>query len=164
MNPSPRLFPLLLSLFCLSCTAGDVDEQTEFALAAVHDNLLTTDLSALIEISGSSVEELPSSEGEELVAVHYRARIIEVFQGKATDRIQFTEFREKQEGLEDLSQGRLIVSLCKDTDGSYYLPDIGYELPHDQALINKAREIKRLIQERKISLQHGDDYACQSNP
>jgi hypothetical protein len=158
-----KIIALLLSLFCLSCTAGDVDEQTAFALEAVQDNLLTTDLSALIEITGNSVEELPSSEGEALLAIHYRARILETFLGDPPESIQYTAYQEKSEGLENLSEGRLIVSLCREPDGSYYLADIGYELPPDGALIKKAREIGRLINAKKLSLQRGDDYACRSN-
>jgi hypothetical protein len=164
-----RIFGLVVFLFLSSSFACDTideaDRRTEFALAAVEDNILTTDYTALVEITKANAEEIAggnAAEGdEELVAVKYTAKVLETFVGNAQKNIVFTEYVEKNEGLEDLSSGVLIVSLCKDKDGNYYLPDIGYELPAQNVIVEKAREIKALIKDKKLSLRkNNDNYAC----
>lgn len=163
-----KISTLILCFFCLSCTANDVDEQTRFALIAIQGNIVTTDFSALVEITSTTIKEPSKIEAsmdkDELVAVNYSASVLESYLGKKVDVIVFTEYVEKSEGLDNLSQGKLIVSLCKENDGTYYLPDIGYELPPETALIEKAREIKILLIEKKLSLHRDkDNYACNSS-
>ncbi|MEN8178750.1 MAG: hypothetical protein ABFS39_09030 [Pseudomonadota bacterium] len=160
-----KIATLLLCLFCVSCTASDVDEQTNFALVAIQDNVVTTDFSALVEITSTSIKELSTTgstmDNEKLLAVHYTARVLESFLGNKANTIVFTEYIDKNEGLDNLSEGKVIVSLCKESDGTYYLPDIGYELPPETALIEKAREIKMLIIKKKLVLHRDEkNYAC----
>ncbi len=159
-----KLLLLAVTLFCTACTAQDTDEPLAFALAAIHDNILSTDFSALVEITNAAVQDHSSSttdDHEALLVVIYKARVLESFLGNHADTILFTEYREKDEGLESLSEGKIIISLCKEHDGTYYLPDIGYEMPADSALLEKAREIKRLVKEKKLtSHRDTEDYAC----
>lgn len=159
---------LLLCFFCISCTASNVDEQTKFALLAIQDNIVSTDFSALVEITSSSIKEpskIEASMGnDELVAVNYSTSVLENYLGKKVNAIIFTQYVEKNEGLDNLSKGKLIVSLCTENDGTYYLPDIGYELPPEAALIEKAREIKMLLINKKLSLHRDENnYACNSS-
>jgi hypothetical protein len=163
-----RIFGLAVFLILstsLACDSNDeVDSATEFALAAVQDNLLTTDYSALVEIEKTDTEviagDAPEDE-EALVAVKYTAKVLETFLGNELKNIVFTEYIVKSEGLEDLSSGTLIVSLCKDKDGNYYLPDIGFELPAHNVIIEKARKISTLIKDKKLTLHKDDEnYAC----
>jgi len=155
---------LFLSSSCAPGGNGEADRKTEFALAAVEDNILTTDYTALIEITSVSAEDIAedssATDDEDLVAVKYTARVLESYLGDEQKNIVFTEYVEKSEGLEDLSSGVLIVSLCKDKDGNYYLPDIGYELPAQDVLIEKSKEIEALINDKKASPRRDDDYAC----
>ena len=134
------VFFILSSSFACDST-DEADSGTEFALAAVQDNILTTDYTALVEIEKTDTEDFagdtPEDE-EELVAVKYTAKVLETFLGPEHRNIVFTEYVVKSEGLEDLSSGDLIVSLCKDTDGNYYLPDIGFEMEASDALTAEA--------------------------
>ncbi len=160
-----RFSTLLLCLFCTACTASKVDERTKFALAAIQDNVVSTDFSALVEITSTSIKELSNTGSnvnkEKLLAIHYSARVLESFLGDKVDTIVFVEYAEKSEGLDNLSKGKLIVSLCKKSDGTYYLPDIGYELPPETALLDEARKIKMHIIRKEISLHRADkNYAC----
>ncbi len=157
---------LFLSLSCASENHGEENGKTDFALAAVEDNILTTDYTALVEITNVDIED--SAEGDivkdegDLVAIKYTARIFESYVGNDQKTIVFTEYIEKSGGFESVGQGALIVSLCKDKQGEYYLPDIGYELPAHDVIVEKAKEIKARIQSQKLSLRRkGDDsYVC----
>ena len=164
-----RLFGLVVFLFLsFSCSPendGEEDSKAEFALAAVEDNILTTDYTALVEIIKVNVEGIAedstAKNDEALVTVKYTARILESYLGQEQKTIEFREYVEKSEGLSGLSRGVLIVSLCKDKADNYYLPDIGYELPAQNVILERAKKIKRQIKDKKLTL-HKDDasYAC----
>ena len=168
-----RIFGLFVFLFLslsFACDADDeADRKTEFAVAVVEDNILTTDYTALVEITKVNAEDIAEDsavkDDEDLLAVKYSAKVLESYLGNEQKNIEYTEYIEKSEGLEDLSSGVLIVSLCKDKDGNYYLPDIGYELPAQDLIVEKAREIKALIKDKKLSLRKNVyDYACDPHP
>lgn len=156
---------LAFSLICISCTVSENDRRIDFALAVIEDNILTTDYTAQVEIIDRSIDENfkenVSSGNEDIVAVIYTAKILERYNGEKLNRLVFTEFVEKSEEFNEFKSGILIVSLCKDKQGKFYLPDIGYELPAKSVLIEKAKEIKILLNNKKLLLhQQEDNYAC----
>lgn len=164
MKMAGIIFALSLAISCVSCTAGDGDSNTKLALAVVEDNILTTDYTALVEITQvKTLETMKDSAAlgdQDLMAINYTAKILQSYQGKEQDNIEYTQYIEKSEGLEGLSSGVIVVSLCRDKEGTLYLPDIGYELPAEKVLIEKAQEIKTLLEAKQLSLRRNGDYAC----
>ena len=162
-----KLFSVLVASFltisCASNTIGGGDSRTEYALAVVEDNILTTDYSALVEITRVRTEEVgidPEKDGETLMAVIYTAKVLHIYQGESTGQIEYIQYTKRSEGPEGLSRGAQIVSLCRDRDGSLYLPDIGYELPAEQPLLDRAESVRAQLEARRLSLRRGADYAC----
>ncbi len=148
-----------------STPVSDNDRRIDFALAAIEQNILTTDYTAQVEIIGRTIDENFKENvnpgNEDIVAVTYTAKILERYNGEKLNSLVFTEFVEKSEEFDEFKSGILIVSLCKDKQGEFYLPDLGYELPAKSVLIEKAKEIKILLNNKKLLLRQQDDnYAC----
>ncbi len=155
---------LFLAISCVSCSGENEDSSAEFALAVVEDNILTTDYTALVEITrvrtSEAMQNSTAPGDQDLMAIIYTAKILQDFQGQAQEHIEYTHYVERSDGLEGLGSGVIIVSLCKDKQGAFYLPDVGYELPAEQDLIENAQEIKALLEAKQLSLRRNGDYAC----
>lgn len=147
---------IAILLLAFSCIAGENKSKINFALNVIEENILTTDFTALLKVT-----KVTAANKKKLVVVNYSADILESFAGGEVKNIIFTEYIEKDEKFNNTCGSVLIVSLCKDKNGNYYLPDIGYELPAEDVLLKKAREVKTLIHSKKLSMRKDQDsYAC----
>lgn len=150
---------------CTGTVGGGREQQVEFAVAAVEDNILSTDYTARVEITGLRAKHgaLPGNgtDEETLLRIDYAATVLETYLGEAIETIVYSRYAARQEGLEDPARGTLIVSLCRDRDGRYYLPGVGYELPPEEAVVARARQTKARIAAGELSLlRDGGRYAC----
>ena len=131
----------LAALAVTACSGGAQDERILFAAEALEDNLRATHRTALVEITGADVLQ-PPQEGdapdEDLIVVRYTARVLRDFAGGGPEVIEFAEYVDPAEGVEDVSTGKRIVSLCERQGGGYYLPDIGFEMPASEPLTDHA--------------------------
>ena len=128
------VFLVVISTSCSSQT----DNRSQLAVNVLEDDMSSTDYTALVQITGMVVDNPPDNSSE-LVAIGYSAQIMEVYVGRELEDIRFTRYVEKGEEPEATDDRIQIVSLCRDINGEYYLPDIGYELPPDEAIIRQAR-------------------------
>lgn len=150
---------------CTGTAGGGREQQVEFAMAAVEDNILTTDYTALVEITGMRAKHGAlrgnGSDDENLLRIDYAATVLETYLGEAIESIVFSRYEARQEGLEDAARGILIVSLCQDRDGRYYLPGVGYELPPEDVVVARARQTRARIAAGELSpIRDGGRYAC----
>jgi hypothetical protein len=150
---------------CTGAGGGAQQQQVEFAAAAAADNILTTDYSALVEISGVRVTPLARAEDESdqeaLVRTDYSAAVLETYLGEEHATVVFSRYAATEDALEDPPRGTWIVSLCRDPDGSYYLPGVGYELPAHEAVVAVARQTRARLADRELSLRRdAASYAC----
>ena len=140
----PVLAACLVALAVTACSNGAQDERIQFAAEALEDNLRATHRTALVEITGADVRQ-PPQEGdapdEDLIVVRYTARVLRDFAGDGPEVIEFVEYVDPAEGVEDVSKGKRIVSLCKRRGGGYYLPDIGFEMPASEPLTDRAASL-----------------------
>lgn len=151
---------VIVSTACAGPTGGAQQQQIEFAVAAVEDNMLATDYTALVEITGVRAIQVAQA-SEEMLRIEYAATVLEAYLGEERTEIVFSRYSEPQEGSEDPARGKLVVSLCRDRDGSYYLPGVGYELPPDDAVVDRARQTKARIAAGELSLRRDEaSYAC----
>jgi hypothetical protein len=150
---------------CAGPTRGAQQQRIEFAVEAVEDNILATDYSALVEITDArAMDASPPDEandGEALVRIDYTAAVLETYRGEALETIAFSRYAARHEALEDPSRGTWIVSLCRDLDGSYYLPGVGYELPPHEAVLSVARQTTVRLDRGELPLRSNEgSYAC----
>ena len=150
---------------CTGAGGGAQERQVEFAAAAAADNILTTDYSALVEISGVRVTPLARAEDESdqeaLVRTDYSAAVLETYLGEEHATVVFSRFAATEDALEDPPRGTWIVSLCRDRDGSYYLPGVGYELPAHETVVAVARQTRARLAGGELSLRRdAASYAC----
>ena len=131
----------LAALAVAACSDRAQNERIQFAAEALEDNMLTTHRTALVEITGADVLQ-PPQEGdapdEDLIVVRYTARVLRDFAGDGPQVIEFVEYVDPAEGVEDVSKGKRIVSLCERRGGGYYLPDIGFEMLASEPLTDRA--------------------------
>jgi len=156
---------VLATLAACAAAGGAQERQVEFAAAAAADNILTTDYSALVEISGVRVTPLARAEDESdqeaLVRTDYSAAVLETYLGEEHATVVFSRYAATEDALEDPPRGTWIVSLCRDPDGSYYLPGVGYELPAHEAVVAVARQTRARLADRELSLRRdAASYAC----
>ncbi len=131
---------LMLGLF-IGC-AQETDPAEQFALDVLDDNFTTTDYSALVEITGFTVEADHEDLPEDLDVIRYSARVLESYVGEEQSTIEFLRYIEagdEPQGEQSVAQ---VVSLCRDENGELYIPDLGYELPAVKPILEKAREIQ----------------------
>jgi hypothetical protein len=151
---------------CTGTAGGGREQQVEFAVAAVEDNILTTDYTALVEITGTRAKRGAlrgnGSDDENLLRIDYAATVLETYLGEeAIETIVFSRYAARQEGIEDAARDNLIVSLCRDRDGRYYLPGVGYELPPEDAVVARARQTRARVAAGELSLlRDAGRYAC----
>lgn len=150
---------------CAGAGGGGRERQVGFAVDAVEDNILTTDYTALMEITGTramhGAEDGEGTDDEVPLRIDYAASVLETYLGEAIETVVFSRYAERQEGLDDPARATLIVSLCRDRAGRYYLPGVGYELPPDHAVVARARQTRARIEAGELSLRRdGERYAC----
>ncbi len=151
---------MIVSTACTGPTGGAQQQRVEFAAAAVEDNMLATDYTALVEITSVRAKQV-TQQDERLLRIEYTATVLATYLGEERTEIVFSRYAEPQEGSEDPARGKLVVSLCRDRDGSYYLPGVGYELPPDDAVVDRARQTKARIAAGELSLRRDEaSYAC----
>lgn len=154
---------------CAGTTGTGRDEQVEFAAESAADNILTTDYTALVEITGAQAKQAAQpddgNDDEAVLRIDYTATVLETFLGEKLETIVFSRYAARQEGLEDPQRGTWIVSLCRDRDGTYYLPGVGYELPPDEAVLAVARQTSAQLAGGELSLRRSEGgYACLPEP
>lgn len=151
---------MIVSTACTGPAGGAQQQRVEFAAAAVEDNMLATDYTALVEITSVRAKQV-TQQDERLLRIEYTATVLATYLGEERTEIVFSRYAEPQEGSEDPAGGKLVVSLCRDRDGSYYLPGVGYELPPDDAVVDRARQTKARITAGELSLRRDEaSYAC----
>jgi hypothetical protein len=142
---------------CAGPTRGAQQQRIEFAVETVEDNILATDYTALVEITGVLATPMARA-GERnddgaVLRIDYTAAVLETYRGDELETIVFARYAAGQEGLEDPSHGTVIVSLCRDRDGGYYLPEVGYELPPHEAVLSVARQTGARLDRGELPLR-----------
>lgn len=149
----------LVAFAVLGCSADPPpgeEQRTRLALAALEDNIATTDYSARVDVTGSRVRDtdLPSTGNDDMLAIEYSAAVLETYRGASHDRIRYLQLTDADDAFEGRTRGEVIVSLCRGAaGGGFYLPEIGYELPAAPALIERARELGRHLAEASGSAE-----------
>ena len=132
----------LVALLALATACSPKPESAEeLALEVIEENFRTTDLSALVEVNSVVMHSSPELDAEGLEAIYYSARVLEVFVGEKTPEIAFVRYVEPGEEPADQYISTEIISLCRDLNGVYFVPDIGFELPAEEVLLIRAREL-----------------------
>ena len=165
MRPAATIVVVLTLAACAGAGGSSGARQVEFAAAAAADNILTTDYTALVEITGVLLTPIAQADDgkhdEALVRVDYTAAVLETYLGEELETIIFSRYAARQDAREDPSRGKWIVSLCRDRDGSYYLPEVGYELPAHDAVLTVARQTRARIESHELPLRRNEgSYAC----
>lgn len=115
-------------------------------MEGLRHNLGATDLTALVEVVGA--ESRPPREGLNVVA--YSARVLETFVGAERERLEYLAYLEPDDQPGKTSRQRLIVSVCRDVDGTYYLPGVGYQVPADAEALAVARNWRAASSDAEI--------------
>ena len=124
----------LVALIVLSVTAC-TSEPLRLAAVALEENVQSTDYTARVEVVDVRHSGEPEP-GQQFVEVIVTARVIDTYRGEELERIDYRDAVEHNESLSGQAGRRLIVSLCRATDGSYYIPEIGFAL-NDHARLRK---------------------------
>lgn len=134
----------LLLLALLAACAQKASQAEQFALEVIEENFRSTDFSARVEVTGYVVGVTADS-ADDPERVRYSARVLEVYAGDPLSTIEFDRYIESGDGPGDEPEGvnytTQIISLCRDNNGAWYLPDIGFELPDTSVLLDRAREL-----------------------
>ena len=111
------------------------------------ENMLATDYSGLVEIVDQRIRQqaalVENGDSADLMEIVYTARVVETFYGQSGEEIEFSRYQRRDETPAEDGLVSRIVSLCIDQDGRLYLPDVGYEFPVDEVLVDTARAISQ---------------------
>lgn len=109
-------------------------EQAAEMFELVRGNVASTDLSALVEIRGARIEgpdggPVPVSGYVNLI---YEVEVVTPIRGCGkTEGFEFAEMAEA--GYKPMKDGTLLfASVCRDEDGRYHTPDVGYAIPQSE--------------------------------
>lgn len=154
-----RLVLLALLVLATACSKKP-DYREQLALEVIEENFQTTDFSALVEVTSYVMHSSPELEAENLEAIYYSARVLDVFVGDERPEIEFVRYVEPGEDFADQDIGVEIISLCRDANGIYFVPDIGFELPAEKSLLNRARELTDPAAETAETLSENKQSIC----
>jgi hypothetical protein len=118
--------------------------EDEALLELVRGNIATTELSAVVEITGVRVEgpngAPPADKG--YVNHVYEVEVLTPIAGCGAVK-GFTFAQMAEADIHPMAIGTvLVVSVCRDGKGSYHTPDVGYAIPRSELPASALTELK----------------------
>ncbi len=103
-----------------------------FKQEALSDNLRSTDATLLPKVNRISVA--PHANEPELRVIRYQADVSTGTDASITGNVEILAYTD-DDVSRDVPAERWFVSVCKDADGTLYLPDVGFIIPFDTKLM-----------------------------
>lgn len=145
----------IVLLVLSACASGDLSsgqsKETEltpvgstklkYLLEALPHNMAVTQLTAHVKID--KVMPVGLSDQEVGSAIDYHVNVLEVYQGEYTkSMLSYRRYVELGDVTAQERGDLLIVSLCIDGKGHYYLPDIGFDMTASTEVLSAVASIK----------------------
>ncbi len=109
-----------------------MDARLEFQRDALVDNVRSTTVTMLVKVN--RILDYPHPEEEELKVVRYRADVVDSTDSTLTGSVEFLAYTD-DDVSDEIPGEQWFVSVCKDSDGTLYLPDAGFTMPFDSSLM-----------------------------
>lgn len=108
--------------------------RTQRIISALEENVEDTDLTVKVRIGKISLNDTAEPD---LEVVTFESEVLDVLKGSLDgNAITFQRYIEAGEGTIRKVGDLLIVSLCRDDEGIFYLPDVGYDFLLSDEMLN----------------------------